>query len=514
MALPKDPRQKMINIMYLVLTALLALNVSAEILNAFKVVDNSLVRSNGVLSNSSANIYKTFEELSKDPTKKAKVDIWKPNADQVKVLADEISILIDKYKQDLKKEADLAEDGTFREDNIDAATRLFDTKGEGKNLYAKLEAFKTKLLAINKAMADKISGTLPLNLEVPQSTAGNLKTGDKVKDWVTSYFHMTPTVAALTMLSKFQNDVKNSENLAASFCLAQVSSVELIMDKFQVLIGSNATYLMPGEEMVVTAGLGAYNSEALPIVTIGGSSIAVNSNGVAEKRFNVGGSGSQSMNVTVSYTDPNTGEQKSMSKKIDYTVGSPSGVAVSPDKMNVLYIGVDNPLTITAGAGSERVSAQFSGGSISKAGGSKYIAKPSQSSSGPQTVTVLVDGKSVGKIMFRVKYLPNPAAYVGNLKQGAVPSASFKAMPGVLAKLEDSEFDAPFEVISYKVGAISIDIPDYTPIDNRGSRWSGNAAALISKLKPGALVAITDIVVKDPGGRTTTLAGSLAYNLR
>jgi len=108
MALPKDPRQKMINIMYLVLTALLALNVSAEILNAFKVVDNSLVRSNGVLSNSSANIYKTFEELSKDPTKKAKVDIWKPNADQVKVLADEISILIDKYKQDLKKEADLA----------------------------------------------------------------------------------------------------------------------------------------------------------------------------------------------------------------------------------------------------------------------------------------------------------------------------------------------------------------------------------------------------------------------
>jgi len=105
MGLPKEPRQKMINIMYLVLTALLALNVSAEILNAFKVVDNSLKESNGVLSNSTAAIYANFEDLLKDPKSAQKASIWQPKAQQIKALADETSKMLDDYKQKLKEEA-------------------------------------------------------------------------------------------------------------------------------------------------------------------------------------------------------------------------------------------------------------------------------------------------------------------------------------------------------------------------------------------------------------------------
>jgi gliding motility-associated protein GldM len=515
MSLPKEPRQKMINIMYLVLTALLALNVSAEILNAFKVVDNSLKESNNVLNTSTTGIYSNFEELLKDPKTTDKASIWKPKADQVRDLASALFKDLDEYKQALKVESDFdPATGEFKEDNIDAATRYFDTKGNGKLLYSKLEEFKKKLLAIDPEMAAQIGSKLPLNLEVPKSTAGNISTGDKVKDWINSYFHMTPTIAAMTILSKFQNDIKNSENLAATFCINQVGAVKLVMDKFEPLVGTSSTYLMPGEEMTIVAGLGAFNSNVKPTVTIDGRSIPVNANGVAESKFNVGGTGSRSMNVNVSFVDPNTGENKTISKKIDYTVGAPSGVAVSADKMNVLYIGVDNPLTITAGAGSEKVSAQFSGGSIAKSSGNKYIVKPNQGAYGDHTVTVLVEGKSAGKVSFRVKQLPNPTAYVGNLKPGAVPSASFKAMGGLIAKLEDSEFDAPFEVISYKVGALSADIPDYAPVDNKGARWTGGAATLINKLRPGALVAITDITVKGPDGRTRVLTSGLSYNLK
>jgi gliding motility-associated protein GldM len=188
---------------------------------------------------------------------------------------------------------------------------------------------------------------------------------------------MTPTIAALTILSKFQNDIKNSENRAASFCLDKVGSVKLIMDKFEPLVGTSSTYLMPGEEMTVIAGLGSFNSNARPEVTIDGRSIAPNASGVAETKFSVGGTGSKSMNVVVKFIDPNTGEAKTVTKQINYTVGAPSGVAVSPNKMNVLYVGVDNPVTITAGAGSEKVSAQFSGGSISKSSGNQYVIRPS-----------------------------------------------------------------------------------------------------------------------------------------
>ena len=71
---------------------------------------------------------------------------------------------------------------------------------------------------------------------------------------------MTPTIAAITILTKLQNDVKNSENLAATFCASQVGSVKLIMDKFEPLVGTSSNYLMPGEEMTIVAGLGAFNS--------------------------------------------------------------------------------------------------------------------------------------------------------------------------------------------------------------------------------------------------------------
>lgn len=516
MSLPKEPRQKMINMMYLVLTALLALNVSAEIINAFKVVDNSLKQSNTVLTSSTNTIYENFNEMIKDPKTAEKAAIWKPHADKSRELAKQASDLIEKYKMDLMKEAGYdpsTGDSSFKEDNIDAATRLFDTKGEGKNLYAALENFKKNILAIDPAIAKELGNKIPINLEVPKSATGKTPTGDVVKDWTYSNFHMTPTVAALTMLSKFQNDVKNTESQVATFCANQVGTVKIIYDKFVPLVSTNSSYFMPGEEMEIQAGLGAFNASVKPTVTIDGKALTVNDAGVAETKFNVGGTGSRKMRVSVKYVDPSTGEARETTKDIEYTVGAASGVAVSADKMNVLYIGVDNPLTITAGAGSEKVSASFSGGQLIKSGGNKYIAKPSPGSSGEHTITVLVEGKAAGKVTYRVKKLPNPTAYVGNIKPGQVPSATFRAMPGVIAKLEDSDFQADFEVVSYNIGIMNQGA-DFMQVPNNGPRWSESAANLINKVKPGSIVMITDIKVKDPSGATRTLNSSLSYNLK
>ena len=121
MALPKDPRQKMINIMYLVLTALLALNVSAEILNAFKVVEFSLSGSNNVLNESNKSIYSNFEEMLKDPKTSEKAAIWKPKADQIRVLADDVYNKIEGYKLGLK------------EDDIEAPTSTSPTKASDQH---------------------------------------------------------------------------------------------------------------------------------------------------------------------------------------------------------------------------------------------------------------------------------------------------------------------------------------------------------------------------------------------
>lgn len=207
MALPKEPRQKMINLMYLVLTALLALNVSAEIINAFKVVDNSLTSTNTVVDRSTGTIMESFKLKLQAPESKAKAEVWMPKAETATRLTKEMYDYIEAIKTKIKTEAGFNPadpNSTFKEDNIDISTRIMDKQGEGEKLRIKLAEFKKAMLAIDPEVAKMFENNLPINTEIPKS---NTRQMGKVT-WASAYFHMTPTVAALTMLSKFQNDVK------------------------------------------------------------------------------------------------------------------------------------------------------------------------------------------------------------------------------------------------------------------------------------------------------------------
>src|SRR5882757_6867191 len=151
MSLPKEPRQKMINMMYLVLTALLALNVSVEVLNAFKTVNASIEKSNRVVDQKNLTTYTSFEAAAKDPQTAAKAAVWAPKADQVKKLSAALTTYIEGLKEQLINESNpQTKDGKreFTDGNLDAATRIFDTKGEGPKLYTSLVKFKSDLLDV------------------------------------------------------------------------------------------------------------------------------------------------------------------------------------------------------------------------------------------------------------------------------------------------------------------------------------------------------------------------------
>jgi gliding motility-associated protein GldM len=195
MALPREPRQKMINIMYLVLTAILALNVSAEVIEAFKTVDKSLQGSNANISTANSVLYKSLEDKKKDPQYAAQANIWAPKAIQAEQYSKDVMKYIEDLKLELMQAAGLKEDGTFKEDNLDASTRLFETGGKGDLLKAKLEEYKKNMLAIDSSFPARFSANFPVNTDpVPSKEGGT-------KPFTTGYFHMTPTVAALTMLS-------------------------------------------------------------------------------------------------------------------------------------------------------------------------------------------------------------------------------------------------------------------------------------------------------------------------
>lgn len=509
MALPKEPRQKMINLMYLVLTALLALNVSNEILNAFKTIDDSMLSSNGLVKSSNQTISSSLSEQAKKPELAAKVAIWKPRADEAIALANAMAAKIDGLKDSLKIEAGLVknEDGTetFKEDDLEAATRLFDVKGNGPRLQSELQDYLNKLTAIIPDSLRKRLPKLPIDLTAPKTASGK----ESKKSWTYAYFHMTPTVAALTMLSKFQNDVLRSGNLVAEFCQNQIGKVEVVLDKFEILTSQNSTYLLPGQPLEIKAGIGAFSSAAKPTITIGGVSQVANDSGFARYTTTAGGGGTSSIPVSVSFKDPNTGQTITKSTNVSYTVGQASGASIFLEKMNVMYIGVDNPLTISSGSGKrENAKVSFSAGSISSAGGDKYIAKPT--TSGPATVSITVDGKTF-PFPIRCKYLPDPVPVVGTMSGGKMSSGQFKAMGGVRAVLKDSEFDAPFQVISYTLAGNGAGFQQYTPVQINGTQWGGNA--VINQCKPGSTIFIDDIMVKGPDGRSRKLP-SIAFQLQ
>ncbi|MGZ8538525.1 MAG: type IX secretion system motor protein PorM/GldM [Flavisolibacter sp.] len=506
MSLPKEPRQKMINMMYLVLTAMLAMNVSAEILNAFKTVNASINNANGVLTANNNNIYSSFATKLADAKTAEKAKIWMPKAVQAQKMSNEVYQFIEQLKESLKKEAgyDPKKDSTSWTDNLDASTRLMDKQGKGDELRKKLESYKKNLLAIDPEIGKEFANKLPIDLTVPKSQTGNMN-----PSWTTNYFHMTPAIAATTILSKFQNDVKSAEHQIVTYCHAKVDAVAVRFDKYGFVGGLSSSYLMPGEKVTVYSGLGATSSAAQPQITINGRPVGLNADGLATAEFDAGGTGSHTINVLIKYQDQD-GVTKTIPKTLEYTVGAPSGIAVSADKMNVLYIGVENPLTITAGVGSEKVSASFTGGSISKVGGSKYIAKPTNP--GEHTITVRAEDKST-PVKFRVKYLPKPATFVGASRGGSISAATFKAQGGVIARLEDSEFDAPFRIVSYRLGASGGAFPVYQEASNEGNRWNGSASNIVSKATPGTSIYFDQVRVVGPDGRTVEVP-PMVFNLK
>lgn len=502
MALPKEPRQKMINMMYLVLTALLALNVSSEILNAFATVNGSISKSNDLITDKNQLTYASFKAKLSDPQTAAQAATWAPKASAAQKLSADLYGYIDQLKADLEKEA-----GTYEHegkqlmnaDNLDAATRLMDTKGKGKELYTKLGDFKKQIIALlgDDPKVSFYQKALPIDLNVPQSKAGN-KYSDDVNGWTQSYFHMTPSIAALTILSKFQNDVKNSEAQIVDYLHSKIGEVKLVYNKFQAIATSNTTYAMPGDDVEITAGVGAFSDAAKPKITINGQSMPLTADGTAIFKTKASGTGDHPINVVIEYNKPD-GTVDRVTKVIKYTVGIPSGASVFLEKMNVMYIGVDNPITISGGSvGAEKVKVSFADGSINRSSGDRYLAKPSHP--GLSKIVVNANGKNF-EFPMRLKYLPLPTGFVGTKKSGSLSSAEFKAMGAVIAKLEETDFEAPYRVVSYRVGAVGGPISIYAEATNEGNRWSGSAAQLIGRCGPGSRVFFDNIIVVGPEGK-------------
>jgi len=506
----------MINIMYLVLTALLALNISAEILNAFKTVDRSLTTTNTTINESTSTIMASFRDKMSENETRDKATQWMPKAEQAVLLSKGINDYINDLKKQILKNADFDParkgDSTFKEDNQDVATKLMITENKGKELFNKLTKYKQDMIALgasspNPALKDDIASFLKqIDLSTPPSSQGN-------KNWEQTYFHMVPTVAAITILSKFQNDIKTSENRTVALFHEQVGKVVVRYDAFAAIVGQSSNYIMPGQEIEINAGVGAFSKAAAPVITINGQNAPLGAEGQATMKVAGGGLGKHSVPVVIRFRDQD-GKEQTVTKNVEYTVGQ-ANASIALDKMNVLYVGIANPITVAAsGGGDDRIAVAISGGGrLEKRGPGQYNAFVQGGDN--CTITVSVDGKVAGASQFRIRRIPTPTGTIGGYASGDnINAGAFKAQAGVGAYIKDFPFDLKYSVTSFTISTDS-DEGDIVEANVQGNSWSGNGQAMnvIKQVKAGKTVYVDNIRATGEDGRSYKLP-SLVYYIK
>ena len=342
------------------------------------------------------------------------------------------------------------------------------------------------MLAIDPEISKEFTNTLAVD--------GKPATGQdgKAKSFTDAYFHMTPTVAGLTLLSKFQNNVKNAENQVVTYSHSKVGEVKVKFDKTGVLIGQSANYVMPGQEIEITAGIGAYSSAAAPQISIGGAGVPV-VDGQGKYKFQASGGGSRTVPVTIRYKDQD-GNDKTETKNVEYTVGTPGGAAVTLDKMNVFYIGVDNPVTIGSPTGWDKTNVSMSGGTISGSGSNRTVRV---SAIGAASITVNADGKT-SQFPFRIKRIPDPVFKVGSGK-ARMAAVEFKNQSSCRADLENFDFELRYAVTGATVYFSGANFPS-PATQSISSNSLAPLSALMARSGPGTSITFVNIRVQGPDG--------------
>lgn len=498
-------RQKMINIMYLVLLAMLALNVSDTILNAFKNFNDSLVSSKTNVNTSIEQLFSSFQNTKlKDEPARAQ-PIWE-KANKAKAYADELNNYVQKLKDQFytagngidEETGDLVERG-----NLDIAQGIMINQKEGVKLKNKINETREKLIALLDEK-DRAGVTFTLEAkDAKKSINGNKKWED------INFGEGMPLTAANTTLSKIQSDVKNAEAEIVKKLFGNMDKALVNLDQFNAVAVAPSSYVIQGQPYTAEVFLTASDSRSNPSITVNGSPLSVKSG----KGTYTGGTGSVGVFrwkglIRVKQTDGQIKEYYTPEQT--YQVAKPSAT-VSPDKMNVIYAGLDNPFSVSAaGFPLESVRATMEGGSI-RGGNGKYTVKVDGSQVG-KTLNINVSATNAGKTLnlgsqqFRVKGLPTPRAYVKGKSGGNVSLEFIESAGAIETQLEDFVFDVKFRVIRFAVTFINPK-SDAVTMQNSGSGFGGPVKAALNSLKPNATVIFKDIVCEGPDGRSKVLDG-------
>ncbi len=510
---PVSPRQKMINLMYVVLMAMLALNVSTEVLNGFSIVEESLSRTTANSAKENQAIYDNFDaQMKSNP---AKVREWFNKAQEVKNMSDSLYNFADELKLAIVREAD-GDDADIKnirnKEGLEPANQvmLAPGRGKGKALFNAINSFRTRILKMTtdstqrQIIASNLSTSIPKNAV----TMG--------KNWQEYMFEDMPVAAAVTLLSKLQSDVRYAEGEVLHRLVSNIDVKDIRVNSLNAFVIPNSQTIVRGDKFSARIVMAAVDTTQVPQIYIGNREVHLH-NGLYETVAGRTGDFTLAGYIQV---QNGGGEPIRRSFEQKYTVVDPSAT-VSADLMNVLYAGYSNPISVSVpGVPLNKIQASMSGGVLQPVGPGRYIARPAQVG---KDVTITVTStntghaQQMGQFTFRVRKLPDPTAYIamkdeqGNpsrYKGGNLSKQQLMEADGIGAAIDDGILDIAFKVLGFETVFFD-NMGNAVPMVSEGAAFSDRQKDTFRKLARGRRFYISRITAVGPDGIQRKLPGSM-----
>ena len=506
---PVSPRQKMINLMYVVLMAMLALNVSTEVLNGFSIVEESLKRTtqNSTLENLA--IYDDFAVQMKQNPQKVKQ--WYDKSQEVKRMSDALYNLADELKQAIVIEAD-GKNGDVRnirnKEDLEAANQvmLAPGRGRGQELFESINAYRANMLKMVTTTRQKKLIVSNLSTEIPKDAVA------MGKNWQEYMFESMPAAAAVTLLSKLQSDVRYAEGEVLHTLVQNIDVKDIRVNSLEAFVIPNSQTIVRGDKFSAHIVMAAVDTTQVPDIYIGNQKVTLQDN--LYERI-CGTTGDFTLAGYLETVNGN-GEKVRRDFSQKYTVVDPSAT-VSADLMNMLYAGYNNPISVSVpGVPLSKVQASMTNGTLQPVGPGKYIARPSKIGQ-DATITVISTNtgrpQQMGQYTFRVRKLPDPTPYIamkdehGNptrYKGGGLAKGQLVAADAIGAAIDDGILDIGFRVQSFETVFFD-NMGNAVPMASDGAAFSSRQKDTFRKLTRNRRFYVSRVTVVGPDGLTRTL---------
>ena len=555
----ETPRQKMIGMMYLVLTAMLALNVSVEVIDAFTTVNDGLENAYSSVDKKIEDYYSTFEQqYNKHPEKTA--EYW-DKAQDIRTKTDELvnfierdiklalliqnngvteekllnpekeedAVILDREKADAKKNRRVFHrvnfDNIKGKDKHDAVTAFMIEQGNAEVLRKKIEEYRQYVIETLKT-----SGIANFENHVGLNTDGQYYAANgESLTWEMKNFNQIIIPAAISIINEIVGEVQTIEYDAISELYKNIGASDFKFNTLEAKVFPKTTYVLKGQDfeadvfIVASDDTKEFNAKYAKGVKdfSRASDNAINevssTQGVIKIKVPTNTEGEQSIAGVVEMKNPLTGEVEPYPFNTSYTVAPPSA-NVTPTKMNVMYRGLENPIAISApGFTANQINVVVTNGELIKGNNGEYFVKPgNEGNITTVVVSTMIDGKRMvlDNCDFRLKRTPDPVPVLNGKTNDKFTKEEILAAGGFVLTMPDFDFEGYHsQILSYDVSTI---VGGYLkPIKGiQGRKFNKDVEDLVKSARRGQRITIENIKVKSPDGEERILNTPITIELK